>query len=118
MALESPNYLTKLDAITFHEGFAHLVSYQATEIAHVNWHSEQLNEVYSTCKERMRSALAETDVKKQEQFLNDATCGAYYEKFACMCGMLYLAGQWEAKGLSGLKTAFLDFHGFAEKVLA
>ena len=29
-ALESTDYLTRLDAYTFHEGFAHLLSYQAT----------------------------------------------------------------------------------------
>lgn len=117
VAMESSNYLTKLDAFTFHEGFAHLISYQTTEIDHVDWHTEQLNEVYSTCKKKMRSALAETDAKKQEQFLSDAICGMYYEKFACMCGMLYLAGQWETKGIPGLKSAFSDYHGFAEKVL-
>ncbi len=31
--------------------------------------------------------------------------------------MLYLANQWEPKGLDGLKTAFSDCHEFAEKTL-
>lgn len=116
-ALDSSNYLMKLDAYTFHEGFAHLISYQTTEIDCVDWHTDQMKEVYSTCKEKMRVALAETDARKQEQFLNEAVCGTYYEKFACMCGMLYLASQWEVKGIPGLKAAFSDYHGFAEKVL-
>ena len=38
-ALESTDYLTRLDAYTFHEGFAHLLSYQATEIDCVDWHT-------------------------------------------------------------------------------
>lgn len=116
-AVESPNYLTKLDAYTFHEGFAHLISFNATEIDNVDWHSAQLEKVYSSCKERMRAALAETDPEKEKQFLYDAICGKYYEKFACMCGMLYLANQWETKGMDGLKTAFSDYHGFAAKTL-
>ena len=83
----------------------------------MDWHTEQLREVYSSCKEKMRAALVETDEKKQEQYLYDAICGKYYEKFACMCGMLYLAGQWEKYGIPGLKTAFTDYHGFAERTL-
>lgn len=116
-ALESSDYLTKLDAYTFHEGFAHLISFNSTEIDKVDWHSPQLEKVYSSCKERMRAALAEMNPEKQKQFLYDAICGKYFEKFACMCGMLYLADQWEAKGMDGLKAAFSDYHGFAKKTL-
>lgn len=116
-AQESPDYGTKLDAYTFHEGFAHLISYQATDIDHVNWHSEQLRQVYRSCKGKMRAALAETDSGCQAQYLYDAICGAYYEKFACMCGMLYLANQWETNGIQGLQDAFQDYHGFARKTI-
>lgn len=116
-ALESADYLTKLDAYTFHEGFAHLISFNCAQIDDVDWHSAQLEDVYSSCKEKMRTALAETNPEKQAQFLYDAICGNFYEKYACMCGMLYLANQWEAKGIDGLKSAFSDFHGFAEKTL-
>ena len=116
-AMESLDYRTKLDAYTFHEGFAHLISYQTTEMDQVDWHTEQLKEVYSNCKRKMREALAETDTKRQEQFLYESICGMYYEKFACMCGMLYLARQWEKHGIPGLKTAFSDYHGFAERAL-
>ena len=73
--------------------------------------------MYSNCKRKMREALAETDTKRQEQFLYESICGMYCEKFACMCGMLYLARQWEKHGITGLKTAFSDYHGFAEQVL-
>lgn len=73
--------------------------------------------MYSSCKERMRATLAETDPEKEKQCLYDAICGKYYEKFACMCGMLYLANQWETKGMDGLKAAFSNYHGFAAKTL-
>ena len=94
-----------------------MISYQTTEIDQVDWHTGQLKEMYSNCKRKMREALAETDTKRQEQFLYESICGMYYEKFACMCGMLYLARQWEKHGITGLKTAFSDYHGFAEQVL-
>lgn len=116
-ALESADYLTKLDAYTFHEGFAHLISFNSTEIGNVDWHTAQLEEAYSSCKEKMRRALAETDTEKQKQFLCEPICGKYFEKFASICGMLYLANQWELKGIDGLRAAFSDYHGFAEKTL-
>lgn len=85
-ALESTDYLTRLDAYTFHEGFAHLLSYQATEIDCVDWHTPQLTEVAAASRAKLRLALTETDPDRQKQFLEEAVCGSYYEKFACMCG--------------------------------
>ena len=117
-ALESTDYLTRLDAYTFHEGFAHLLSYQATEIDCVDWHTPQLTEVAAASRAKLRLALMETDPDRQKQFLEEAVCGSYYEKFACMCGMLYLAGRWETQGIDGLKSAFADYHGFAQRALS
>lgn len=107
-----------LDAYTFHEGFAHLLSYQATEIDCVDWHTPQLTEVAAASRAKLRLALMETDPDRQKQFLEEAVCGSYYEKFACMCGMLYLADRWETQGIDGLKSAFADYHGFAQRALS
>ena len=60
----------------------------------------------------------ETDPDRQKQFLEEAVCGSYYEKFACMCGMLYLADRWETQGIDGLQSAFADYHGFAQRALS
>lgn len=117
-ALESTDYLRRLDAYTFHEGFAHLLSYQATEIDCVDWHTPQLTEVAAASRAKLRLALTETDPDRQKQFLEEAVCGSYYEKFACMCGMLYLADRWETQGIDGLKSAFADYHGFAQRALS
>lgn len=117
-ALESTDYLTRLDAYTFHEGFAHLLSYQATEIDCVDWHTPQLTEAAAASRAKLRLALMETDPDRQKQFLEEAVCGSYYEKFACMCGMLYLADRWETQGIDGLKSAFADYHGFAQRALS
>ncbi|MDD7771748.1 MAG: hypothetical protein PT958_03120 [Firmicutes bacterium] len=115
--LLSKDYLTCLDAYTFHEGFAHLISYESKEIQQVDWHDERLVRAYASGREKMRLAMAETDSQRQKQYLYDAVCGSYYEKFACMCGMLYLADCWEKEGMDGLKAAFADYHGFARKTL-
>ena len=117
-ALESTDYLRRLDAYTFHEGFAHLLSYQATEIDCVDWHTPQLTEVAAASRAKLRLALTETDPDRQKQFLKEAVCGSYYEKFACMCGMLYLADRWETQGIDGLQSAFADYHGFAQRALS
>ena len=42
----------------------------------------------------MKLALIETNPQSQEQYIYEANFGNYYDKYACMCGMLYLAKQW------------------------
>ena len=116
-ALQNGSYAERMDANTFHEGFAHLLSYGSTEITEVNWHDERLERAYSSGKVRMRAALAETDAEKQNKYLLDAVCGSYYEKFACMCGMMYLAECWERDGVEGLKRQSENWHGFAAATL-
>lgn len=78
----------------------------------------QLTEVAAASRAKLRLALTETDPDRQKQFLEEAVCGSYYEKFACMCGMLYLADRWETQGIDGLQSAFADYHGFAQRALS
>lgn len=75
-------------------------------------------EVAAASRAKLRLALTETDTDRQKQFLEEAVCGSYYEKFACMCGMLYLADRWETQGIDGLQSAFADYHGFAQRALS
>lgn len=117
-ACVSPDYRTQLDAVTFNEGFAHLLSYQTQELDAVNWHSARLAAVEEHCRRRMADALQERDAAAQEKNLYEALCGNYYEKYACMCGMLYLARVWERSGISGLKSCFgAGWSGFAAKTI-
>lgn len=117
-ACVSPEYHTQLDAVTFNEGFAHLLSYQTRELDAVNWNSAELAAVEERCRERMAAALQERDAAAQEKNLYEALCGNYYEKYACMCGMLYLARVWERSGISGLKSCFqAGWSGFAAKTV-
>lgn len=117
-AYASPDYHTQLDAVTFNEGFAHLLSYQTQDLNAVSWHSDELAAVEERCRKRMAGALQEQDAAAQEKNLYEALCGNYYEKFACMCGMLYLARVWEQSGIPGLKHCFkAGWSGFAAKTI-
>ncbi len=113
-AMENGSYLDKLDAYAFHEGFAHLVSYNE-DIKAVDWHSDKIQSVYIKASKRMQEALAEVDPERQKKLLYDAICGPYYDKYACMCSMIYLSRVWEKEGIEGLKKEMEDYHGFAKK---
>lgn len=111
----SPDYLTQLNACTFNEAFAHLVSYQNKDIQAVDWHSGIFENIRQKSRERLICALNEQDEAKRAQNMEEAFCGKYDEKFACMCGMLYLADLWEKGGIKALKDCF--FEGCADFAL-
>lgn len=116
---ESSNYITNLDANTFHEGFAHLISYDDKEINEVNWDDKKLQTVKDKSRVRMQSALSATDITQQKNYLYDAIYGNYYDKYACMCGMFYLVDCWKSKGILGLKEEFQKgYHEFSKRALS
>lgn len=115
-ALTSTDYRTQLDAITFDEGFAHLISYNAMEIDTVDWRDKEFEEIWERNQIRMKAAHNENIPENQQKNLYDAICGDYYDKFACMCGMLYLADVWLDGELPALKSEFeKGYKNFAEK---
>lgn len=114
--IESENYLINLDANTFHEAFAHLISFEDKDINEVQWDTEEWQGVKEKCRKTMRVALVETDIDKQCEFLNDAICGNYKEKYAAISGMFYLVDYWREKGLVGLEEVFKSgYCGFTKK---
>ena len=109
-------YLDQLDAIAFNEGFAHLVSYNQQEIDAVAWNGEKLSEVYDSSVAKMKAALKEKHPEKQSRYVYEASYGNYYDKYAAMCGMIYLGQQWQKDGISRLTELFRQgYHGFAGK---
>ena len=117
--LESGTYVDMLDAMTFHEGFAHLVSYNGKELDEVDWEEAKLREVRETSRKTLREALSAEGDAERADYLSRANCGGYYEKFACMAGMLYLAELWKQGGTPALKECFqAGYHGFARKCAA
>ncbi len=113
---ESSDYLSSLDHITFHEGFAHMVQFCAMHTA--DWHSEKLTQVGADSRAKLAQALAETDPEKQKAYLSEADRGCWYSKYAAMAGMLFLADRWEDGGIPALR-AILETGpaGFAPRCL-
>lgn len=114
--LDSGSYPDMLDALTFHEGFAHLVSYGGKELRDTDWTAPELRRVRESSRRDLGLALAAGDEAERAEYLSRANCGKYYEKFACMAGMLYLAEQWQRGGTAALAERFqAGYHGFAAR---
>lgn len=114
---EGEDYLTCLDANTFNEGFAHLLSYNDKNMDETDWKSDKLSGVFKNSKQQLKYAIMENDRSRQEKYLYDAIFGDYYNKYACMAGMLYLADCWMKNGTEALIKEFQrGYAGFASKV--
>ena len=110
------HYRSQLDYIAFNEGFAHLLSYQNKTLEKTDWNSPQFAEYKRNSTKRMEEALEEIKEQEQAAFLTEADCGTYYGKFACMCGMFYLASRWKSGGVQALKDVWdLGYDGFAKR---
>lgn len=117
-AIESNDYVTNLDANTFHEGFAHLVSYNDKNIDEVDWNSEQMQLYKMNAKKTMKEAFKEENRIKQKDYLYKAIYGSYYDKYACMASMFFLADVWKKQGVVGLEKVFgQGYIGFAGKTV-
>lgn len=107
-----------LDSNTFNEGLAHLVSYNDKEIGDVDWDGPQLREAYAACAAKMEETLNEKDPKRREALMETAVAGRYLEKYACICGMVYLAKVWQREGIEGIKKVYQDgWRGFSQKTI-
>ncbi|ARC86369.1 hypothetical protein U732_3449 [Clostridium argentinense CDC 2741] len=84
------SYIEKLNYITFDEGFAHLLSYKE-DIENYNFNSEIYIEKFNKSKKVLAQSINEKEIKEQERLLLSANSGAYWDKFASICGKLYLA---------------------------
>lgn len=83
------DYISKLKYITFDEGFAHLVSF--TEDVMSYDFTELISKYYSKSLCRLKCALNETNAEKRSSILIEANSGSYWDKYAAVCGMLFLA---------------------------
>ncbi len=87
--LKSENYETILKNTVFDEGFAHLLSfgfditkYDFTKLIEVH---------YKPSLSKYQKSLSEKHYNSQEIYLQDADTGDFYNKFAAISGMLFLA---------------------------
>jgi len=111
------DYVMAINAITFDEGLAHLLSYKSKELNDTDWSSRELKEIYKRSKISLKSALAEKDHERQAALLEAAITGDYYDKFAAMSGMFYFADRWMKDGLHGLKQELaLGYRDIARRI--
>lgn len=116
--IESEDYRINLDANTFHEAFAHLISFEDKDINEVQWDSGGWPEVKEKCRKTISEALEETNIDKQREFLKKSICGDYKEKYAAVVGMFYLVDCWKTQGVEGLADVFKSgYCGFAGRTV-
>jgi hypothetical protein len=83
------SYREKLEHITFDEGIAHLLALNNSILSYD--YSNMSEKHYQDSMDKLREALQETNPDKQLNYLEDANCGSYWEKFAAIAGKLYFA---------------------------
>lgn len=82
-------YAERLGYITFDEGFAHLLAFP-NEIETYDF-APMIESHYQNSRDKLKAALSETNLQKQQAYLEASNSGPYWEKFAAISGKLYLA---------------------------
>jgi len=108
--LDNLSYKDELSYTAFDEGFAHAVSYPE-DINNFTF-NPFLEEKYIISKEKMKEAIQEIDPEKQAEYRFSADTGDYWDKFASICGKLYLL-----KHISDLENIYTQgWHDFYRKI--
>ena len=87
--LNSDDYETTLKNTVFDEGFAHLLSF-GFDIREYDF-SKLVAIHYKPSLSKYQNALSEQHLATREIYLQEADSGDFYNKFAAISGMLYLA---------------------------
>lgn len=107
---ESGNYLMKLNSLVFNEGLAHLLSF-CENINRYDWHNNKISEVKSKSLSRLREAIEESEIEKQNSHLYDSIFGEnYYDKFGSMIGMMYFLDVYQKSKSQGLLDEYIAGH--------
>lgn len=86
---EGATYAEQLNYITFDEGFAHLLAYKE-DVTSYDFNTSQYESMYCRSKQKLQEALLEQDADLQKEWFLKANAGDYWDKFAAICGKLYL----------------------------
>ena len=105
------SYSDKLDFISFHEGFAHLLSYK--ENIENYQYGDEYKARFVAAKERLALALKEIDPELQNQYILESSTGDYWDKFAAASSMIYLM-----KHIGSLKEIYeAGWKGYAQSIV-
>ena len=105
------SYREMLDFISFHEGFAHLLSYKE------NIENYQPDDKYKArffeAKGKLALALSEKNSALQKQYLLESNTGEYWSKFAAASSMIYLM-----KNIGSLREVYeAGWKGYAQSII-
>ena len=105
------SYVETLDFISFHEGFAHLLSYKDDIENYMP--GDEYKARFNTAKAKLARALNEKDSVLQKQYLLESNTGDYWGKFAAASSMIYLM-----KNIGSLKEIYdAGWRGFAQSII-
>jgi len=106
------DYIDYLNYITFHEGFAHLLSY-VEDILLYQPDDKIYKERFKKAKVKLATALTELDPKLQQKYRLEANTGSYWDKFGSIASKLYLM-----KHMKELKSIYDDgWKKYVDKVI-
>jgi len=86
---EEFNYIEHLNYISFHEGFAHLLSYKE-DITNYRPDKAEYKARFENAKEKLLTALNEKDPIAREKYQIEVNTGSYWDKFGAIASKLYL----------------------------
>jgi len=86
---EEFNYIEHLNYISFHEGFAHLLSYKE-DITNYRPDNAEYKARFENAKEKLLTALNEKDPMAREKYQIEVNTGSYWDKFGAIASKLYL----------------------------
>ena len=110
--LETSSYIEALDYITFDEGFAHALSFQENIFEFV--FTDLYYQKFRQATHMLNDAILENDENKRAEYLSACNKNErYWDKFACVSGMLYLMSN-----LNDMQNIYKDgWRNFARKAL-
>ena len=109
---EDFDYIGYLNFISFHEGFAHLFSYRENIMQYQP--DDTYKERFNTAKNKLITALKETDPELCQRYSFEANGGKYWDKFGSISSMLYLM-----KHLDSLKSIYeRGWRGFTNEIIS
>ncbi|GEM_PF-185695 len=102
---ENGTYLSKLNSLVFNEGVAHLLAYNSN-ICDVEWRGNEHTSIKLKSLLKLKEALSEDNIEKQNTYLYDAVFGNFYDKYGGMIGMMYFADIYMETGVQGLANEY------------
>ena len=106
------SYVEQLNYISFHEGFAHLLSYKE-DITNYQPDETVYKAHFDNAKEKLLAALEEKDPILRQKYQIKVNTGSYWDKFGAIASKLYLM-----KHIDALKSIYNEgWNNYTNKIV-